>query len=290
MRLRSSNTKHTTTLNLTQDVRIEERTIYPLQRVHAGQGVPRRFVARTYALANADTVSEPQSSAEEGPSLTAFASPEAAQLPDQPAELSGPVELPSELSDLFAIPEISPLQTAASVVLTGAITLLLVRSLRRRSKKSKEVKFRSNMAERLGPPGGIDSSAGSSSPSISSTPFLASKPPPSVLDTLSGAVVAGIIAVVLYKFTITVTASFDGQPVSTTYSIRNITIAVRTIISGLCWLATFVFGFNSVGLTLYGIQLFIDPPDTAGLNPPPGEGDTEEKKETPQTDDSSPST
>lgn len=29
----------------------------------------------------------------------------------------------------------------------------------------------------------------------------------------------------------------------------------RTIINGLCYLATFVFGINSVGLVLYSIQL-----------------------------------
>lgn len=29
----------------------------------------------------------------------------------------------------------------------------------------------------------------------------------------------------------------------------------RTIINGICYLATFVFGINSIGLVLYGLQL-----------------------------------
>ncbi|ONK67061.1 uncharacterized protein A4U43_C06F15260 [Asparagus officinalis] len=39
------------------------------------------------------------------------------------------------------------------------------------------------------------------------------------------------------------------------FQVRQITITIRTIINGLCYLATFVFGINSVGLLLYSIQL-----------------------------------
>ncbi|KAK8964607.1 hypothetical protein KSP40_PGU015599 [Platanthera guangdongensis] len=37
--------------------------------------------------------------------------------------------------------------------------------------------------------------------------------------------------------------------------VRQLTITIRTIINGLCYLATFAFGLNSVGLVLYSIQL-----------------------------------
>lgn len=51
----------------------------------------------------------------------------------------GPVELPPSNSPLFATDDNpTPLQTATSVLLTGAITVFLFRSLRRRAKRAKE--------------------------------------------------------------------------------------------------------------------------------------------------------
>lgn len=53
---------------------------------------------------------------------------------------SGPVELPSSVSSIFAISDDpTPLQTATSVLLTGAITVFLFRSIRRRAKRAKEL-------------------------------------------------------------------------------------------------------------------------------------------------------
>lgn len=40
--------------------------------------------------------------------------------------------------------------------------------------------------------------------------------------------------------------------------VRQITITIRTIINGICYLATFVFGINSVGLFLYSGQLALN--------------------------------
>lgn len=53
----------------------------------------------------------------------------------------GPVELPpSSTSTLFSVDDNpSPLQTATSVLLTGAIAVFLYRSLRRRAKRAKEL-------------------------------------------------------------------------------------------------------------------------------------------------------
>ncbi len=42
----------------------------------------------------------------------------------------------------------------------------------------------------------------------------------------------------------------------------------RTIITGICYLATFVFAANSIGLTLYSLQLALnlDPPSSSPTN------------------------
>lgn len=81
------------------------------------------------------------------------------------------------------------------------------------------------------------------------------KGPPSPVQALLGGIAAGVITVILYKFTTTVEAALNRQTISDSFSVRQLTITIRTIINGLCYLATFAFGINSVGLVLYSIQL-----------------------------------
>lgn len=81
--------------------------------------------------------------------------------------------------------------------------------------------------------------------------------PPSPVQALLGSIAAGVIAVILYKFTTTIEASLNRQSISDNFSVRQITITIRTIVNGMCYLATFVFGVNSIGLLLYSIQLAI---------------------------------
>ena len=52
----------------------------------------------------------------------------------------GPIELPLSSPSIFATTqEASPIQVAATVLLTGAITVFLFRSVRRRVKRAKEL-------------------------------------------------------------------------------------------------------------------------------------------------------
>lgn len=73
-----------------------------------------------------------------------------AQVPEEPTtttatlppaeEEEGPIELPSSTPSIFATSDDpTPLQTATSLLLTGAISVFLFRSLRRRAKRAKEL-------------------------------------------------------------------------------------------------------------------------------------------------------
>ncbi|KAK6134547.1 hypothetical protein DH2020_031717 [Rehmannia glutinosa] len=166
-----------------------------------------------------------------------------------PAE-EGPVELSSSISPIFATSDDpSPLQTATSVLLTGAITVLLFRSLRRRAKRAKETRLRSSGEKKS-----LTEEAVESLKSVTLSP-VSGKSPPSPVQAFLGAVTAGVISLILYKFTTTIEASLNRQTIPDNYSVRQITITIRTIINGLCYLATFVFGVNSFGLFLYSGQL-----------------------------------
>eukprot|EP00262_Sarcandra_glabra_P018389 TRINITY_DN657_c0_g2_i1.p1 TRINITY_DN657_c0_g2~~TRINITY_DN657_c0_g2_i1.p1 ORF type:complete len:301 (-),score=51.68 TRINITY_DN657_c0_g2_i1:104-1006(-) len=188
-----------------------------------------------------------------------------AQLPDEPTtppseqEQQGPIQLPSisssssSSSPLFGNPDDpSPLQVATSVLLTGAISVFLFRSLRRRAKRAKELRVRSSGIKKDLKEEALDSLKAMRSASIDAGA------PPSPAQALLGGLAAGVITIVLYKFTTTIEAALNRQTISDNFSVRQITITIRTIINGLCYLATFVFGINSVGLILYSGQLAIN--------------------------------
>lgn len=89
---------------------------------------------------------------------------------------------------------------------------------------------------------------------VSTSPVETEKPP-SPVQALLGGIAAGVIALFLYKFATTIEASLNRQTISDNFSVRQITVTIRTIINGICYLATFVFGINAVGLILYSLQL-----------------------------------
>ncbi|XP_027906604.1 uncharacterized protein LOC114166134 isoform X1 [Vigna unguiculata] len=177
-----------------------------------------------------------------------------AQLADAAADVNteGPIELPlSSTPSIFATTdEPSPIQIASSILLTGAITVFLFRALRRRAQRVKQAQFRSSGVKSIKEEA-LDSLKAFGSASIDA------KGPPSPVQTLLGGISAGVIALILYKFATTIEGALNRQTISDNYSVRQITITIRTIVNGLTYLATFVFGLNSLGLFLYSGQLAI---------------------------------
>ncbi|XP_057727315.1 uncharacterized protein LOC130943452 [Arachis stenosperma] len=178
----------------------------------------------------------------------------AAELTTAPAD-QGPIELPfSSTQSIFATTDDpSPIQVASSVLLTGAVSIFLFRALRRRAKRAKELQFRSSGEKKSIKEEALDTLKAMGSSSIEDA-----KGPPSPVQAFLGGISAGIIALILYKFATTVEAALNRQTISDNYSVRQITITIRTILNGLTYLATFVFGINSVGLFLYSGKLGID--------------------------------
>lgn len=195
----------------------------------------------------------------------------AAVTPVVAPSIEGPVELPPSVPSIFATTDDPTLlQTATSVLLTGAITVFLFRSLRRRAQRAKETKFRSSGTKKSLKEEAVDSLK---SMSLST---VAAKSPPSPVQAFLGALTAAVIATILFKFTTTIEASLNRQTLSDNYSVRQITITIRTIINGMCYLATFVFGANALGLFLYSGQLAFNSfmeGDSDGRNEPLSESD-----------------
>lgn len=176
-----------------------------------------------------------------------------AQVPEPTAPEEGPIELPLSSPSIFATTDDpSPIQIATSVLLTGAVSVFLFRSLRRRARRAKELQFRSTGVKKSLKEEAVDTLKAMGSNSIEANT------PPSPVQALLGGLSAGVIAFILYKFTLTIEAALNRQTISDNFSVRQITITVRTIVNGLCYLATFIFGINSIGLFLYSGQLAIN--------------------------------
>ncbi|KAJ4842379.1 hypothetical protein Tsubulata_000915 [Turnera subulata] len=190
----------------------------------------------------------------------------------------GPVELYPSTPPIFATTDDpSPIQVATSLLLTGAISVFLFRSIRRRARRAKQLKVRSSgTAEKTT----LKEEALESLKAMGAAgPVEAEKKPASALQALLGGISAGIIALILYKFTTTIEDGLNRQALSDNFSVRQITITIRTVVNGLCYLATFVFGVNSVGLFLYSAQRALGGGTTADASPT--------KPTAPQSDSSS---
>jgi hypothetical protein len=70
---------------------------------------------------------------------------------------------------------------------------------------------------------------------------------------------AGVICYVLYLGTTAVDGFVDKQPLPTGYTAHNIAVLVQTVVRGLAYLLTFIFGANCVGLGALGVQVLLFP-------------------------------
>ncbi|GMH33511.1 hypothetical protein BSKO_01345 [Bryopsis sp. KO-2023] len=80
-----------------------------------------------------------------------------------------------------------------------------------------------------------------------------------VSDAFLGASIAGSLSVVLFFLTSNVDSLVMQAELPDQYTARNIAITLRTVVRGIFYLATFVFGLNAVGLLGLGVQIVLDP-------------------------------
>ena len=70
---------------------------------------------------------------------------------------------------------------------------------------------------------------------------------------------AAVICYFLFMLSTNVDGYFEKQELPTQYTARNIAILVQTVVRGLAYLATFIFGANAVGLGLLGTAIVVAP-------------------------------
>ncbi len=76
------------------------------------------------------------------------------------------------------------------------------------------------------------------------------------LRCLTGALMAGGIAIASYSLTASIAFSFASKPIhSNNPAVANIAAAVRTLVVGIAALGTGIFGIVAVGLVALAIQL-----------------------------------
>ena len=73
-------------------------------------------------------------------------------------------------------------------------------------------------------------------------------------QAFTGGITGIAISAGLYIFASKISTGFDNSSLPESYTARQISITVRTIVEGLVYLATFVYAANGVGLTLLGFK------------------------------------
>jgi hypothetical protein len=73
---------------------------------------------------------------------------------------------------------------------------------------------------------------------------------PTPLRCITGALISGGIATLLYRLTLSIMETFANKPPSGNYIAVNIAVAVRTLVMG-------IFAIAAVGLVALGIQLLV---------------------------------
>jgi hypothetical protein len=88
------------------------------------------------------------------------------------------------------------------------------------------------------------------------------------LRSLIGALIAGIMASLLYRLTMSVVQSFMAHPTITHNTIvRNISAAVRTLVIGGMTMGTGIFSLVAVGLVALAIKLALQPASPPNTEP-----------------------
>jgi predicted neutral ceramidase superfamily lipid hydrolase len=79
-----------------------------------------------------------------------------------------------------------------------------------------------------------------------------------VFRSFSGASIAALLATGAYSLTHSIAMTFAAKPIhSDNITAIKISIAVRTLVVGICSLATFVFAIATLGLIALGIQTLL---------------------------------
>lgn len=78
----------------------------------------------------------------------------------------------------------------------------------------------------------------------------------SPLRCFTGSLIAGGLALLLYRMTVAIATAFAHKPVTSDNStVVTISAAVRTLVVGMAALGTGVFGIAGLGLLLLGIKV-----------------------------------
>jgi Protein of unknown function (DUF3082) len=90
------------------------------------------------------------------------------------------------------------------------------------------------------------------------TPKLLNPTSPSPLQSLTGALMAAAIGLLLYRLTTSIMQSFAAHPtVSHNTIVVNLSAAIRTLVVGLATMATGIFAFVTLGLVALAIQAVV---------------------------------
>jgi len=126
------------------------------------------------------------------------------------------------------------------------VAWFLFRVLRRRAKRAKDQKLAGQVTQAEYDQGWFAQMRSKLAPKIN---IEEAQRGATAFDALLGAAQAAGLGLGLYIFSTKMTLMIGSSPLPDNYTAKNISITVRTLIEGLSWLATFVFIFNSVGLT-----------------------------------------
>lgn len=103
--------------------------------------------------------------------------------------------------------------------------------------------------------------ADSTSTQNSTTPTQSTQTPKTLtspLRCLVGALISASLTTGLYSLTAAIAQSFAAKPIhSHNVIVLNITVAVRTLVVGMCALGTGIFGLVALGLLALGMQVLI---------------------------------